>query len=59
MVYTHAVNRGGRGVQSPADQVVEGGALGRDELQPNMRGMSVDHQGSKGSKGLTSVAFRD
>ena len=33
MIYTHVLNRGGRGVQSPADQLVEGGVLGREGLQ--------------------------
>jgi hypothetical protein len=27
MIYTHVINRGGRGVQSPADQLVDGGVL--------------------------------
>lgn len=33
MIYTHVLNRGGRGVQSPADQLIEGGVLGREGLQ--------------------------
>src|SRR5439155_19915465 len=43
MVYTHVLNRGGRGVTSPVDRVLasrqlpQGGrrALGRNPLQPN------------------------
>jgi len=33
MIYTHVLNRGGRGVQSPADQLIEGGVLGREGLE--------------------------
>jgi len=29
-LYTHVLNRGGRGVQSPADRLLEDGALGRE-----------------------------
>ena len=42
MVCTHVLNRGGRGVQSPADQLVEGGALGREGLQHNTPRMEVN-----------------
>jgi integron integrase len=31
MIYTHVLNRGGRGVQSPADGLLAGGALARGE----------------------------
>ena len=35
MIYTQVLNRGGRSVQSPADQLVEGGARGREGRQRN------------------------
>ncbi len=30
MIYTHVLNRGGHGVQSPADRLVDGRVLGRE-----------------------------
>jgi integrase len=34
-VYTHVLSRGGHGVQSPADRLVEDGVLGREAPRPN------------------------
>jgi integron integrase len=41
MIYTHVLNRGGRGVQSPADQLVGGGVRRREELQRSTPTMEV------------------
>jgi integron integrase len=35
MIYTHVLNRGGHGVQSPADRLVSDGVLGREPQRPN------------------------
>jgi hypothetical protein len=39
--HTHVLNRGGRGVQSPADRLLEDGALGREARRPNTPRMMV------------------
>jgi len=36
MIYTHVLNRGGHGVQSPADRLLEDGVLGREARRPSM-----------------------
>ena len=35
MIYAHVLNRGGHGVQSPADLLGTDGVIGRETLRPN------------------------
>jgi integrase len=42
-VYTHVLNRGGRGAQSPADRLLEDGVLGREPPRPSAPRTEVSH----------------
>jgi hypothetical protein len=41
----HVLDRGGRGVQSPADRPEEGGVFGRERLHPNVPRTEVSNAG--------------
>ena len=46
--YTHMLNRGGRGVQSPADRLVGDGVLGRAGLRSSTPRTEVSNGGLTG-----------
>ena len=62
MVYTHVLNRGGRGVVSPVDRLVGAGSfpagLGRDSLQPISAKRGRDGFPETGVFSATSITSR-